>query len=823
MGLPVEINPLFVSSTGGYQVGRSLRFRNSATAYLSRSPASAGNQQKMTFSFWVKRGQLGVSRGIYCSGASGSGATQGGAFIQFQTTDTLTVNQQTNNAYDWILTPTQVFRDPSAWYHIVVGIDTTQATASNRVLMYVNGVQVTSFSAATYPTLNLSTKFNASGATNFGATIDAGAVYFPFDGYLAEVNFIDGQALTPSSFGAYDTNGVWQPAKYTGTYGTNGFYLPFSNTSSTATLGNDFSGNSNTWTVNNISLTAGTTYDSMIDSPTVSASSSNYAVLNPLTNGSYTTLSGGNLNTSGNTVTNNGNSRSSFAFTTGKWYAEFTVTGVNSTYPQYGIMQSSDAQSPNNAAPQAGYGSILNSVAYRADGTKTIANTSSAYGSSYTTNDVIGIAIDADNGAVYFSKNGTFQNSGVPTSGSSKTGAALTWTGSSVELVIAIAEYNGSGSATNFGQRPFTYTPPTGYSALNTYNLPAATIKNGAQYMAATLYTGTGASNAISNAVNGVSFAPDFIWLKSRSGIADHALMNTVVGATLGLSSNNTSAEFNQSANFSSFNSNGFTVQGTSTSYNTNGSTFVGWQWKAGGTGVTNTSGSITSTVSANTTAGFSIVTYTGTGANATVGHGLGVAPSMIIVKNRSSGVTDWAVYHSNLTSAAYYLWLNSTQAQASSAIIWNNTAPTSSVFSIGTGSQVNGSSNSMVAYCFAAIRGFSAFGSYAGNSSVDGPFIFTGFRPRFILIKEISGTNAATNSWILYDTSRNTYNVSVATLRPNTTGAESTSSGAGGNELDILSNGFKPRTTWDGINESSGTYIYAAFAENPFNSSRAR
>jgi hypothetical protein len=294
---------------------------------------------------------------------------------------------------------------------------------------------------------------------------------------MADINFIDGQALTPNSFGTFNGLGVWQPIRYGGSYGTNGFYLPFSNNASTTTLGLDFSPQGNNWTTNNISLTAGVTYDSMTDVPTLtSTTAANYCVMNPLTTGSFTTLSGANLNTLGNTSSDNGNSRSTFAMQTGKWYFETTLTANNvSTYPQLGIMTSVDGNRPNNASPQAGYTSgLINptlSVIYMADGNKQINASASSYGASFTNGDIIGVAIDSDNGAIYFSKNGTFQNSGVPTSGASKTGAALTWTGGTVEHVFSIADYNGSATATNFGQRPFSYTAPSGFLPLNTFNL----------------------------------------------------------------------------------------------------------------------------------------------------------------------------------------------------------------------------------------------------------------------------------------------------------------------------------------------------------------
>jgi len=345
-------------------------------------------------------------------------------------------------------------------------------------------------------------------------------------------------------------------------------------------------------------------------------------------------------------------------------------------------------------------------------------------------------------------------------------------------------------------------------------------IPNGRTVMAATTYTGTGATQVVSNAVNGVSMQPDLVWLKIRSGAANHILIDAVRGYDKYLGSNTTAAEATSTDQFTSFNSNGFTLganSGAGGNTNQNGSTYVGWQWNAGGSTVTNTSGSITSSVRANTTAGFSIVGYTGTGANATVGHGLGVAPSMIITKVRSTSGADWSVYHTS-TGNTKSLFLDTTAAPTTSANFWNNTSPTSSVFSVGISGGTNNSGNTMIAYCFAAVAGYSAFGSYTGNGSTDGPFVYLGFRPRFVMFKRTDVANA----WLIYDTGRNTDNVVNKYLFANASDAENTGSGSS-DLIDFLSNGFKVRCSNAAENASGGTYIYAAFAENPFKYANAR
>ena len=336
--------------------------------------------------------------------------------------------------------------------------------------------------------------------------------------------------------------------------------------------------------------------------------------------------------------------------------------------------------------------------------------------------------------------------------------------------------------------------------------------------MAATLYTGNATVRSISNGSNntiGKTFQPDFVWIKSRGPTAwSHELFDALRGALNYLSTNLTAANQVEATSLTAFDSNGFST-GVWAPINGSGESLVAWQWNAGGSTVTNTSGSISSQVRANPTAGFSVITWTGTGANATVGHGLGVAPSMII--NKPRGVVDnWISWHTTLGSTGY-IYLNLTNASATGASVWNSTLPTSTVFSVGTSSNINSSGQTMVSYCFAAVAGYSAFGSYTGNASTDGPFVFLGFRPRWLMIKNSS---SAGDDWILFDSSRDTYNVTNLNLRADTSGVESTQSA---NYLDFLSNGFKIRGTSAGTINAAQTYIYMAFAENPFKYSLAR
>ena len=779
----------------GYNLTKSLRFRSSASAYLSRTPASATNQKTWTFSAWLKRGTISTSE-----------------ITLFGKADTyISVNSNQLNANfnsggsNYFITSSAVLVDPSAWYHVVLVLDTTQATAANRASMYVNGVKITSFATSTYT--NMAQNYNAAINTAAAHAIGRYSGATPgayLDGYLAEVNFIDGQALTASSFGSFSgTGGVWQPIAYSGTYGTNGFHLTFANTTSTTTLGYDTSGNSNNWTTNNISLTAGQTYDSMNDVPTLtSATASNYAVLNP--NDMYsgmTAPSNGNLTF---TSAVSGINRATIAPSSNKWYFEVTFT----TIPAAGTICCGVKSAVNNnlAGGLGGNSGTTNEFSFGSTGYTLNNNANTYQGITFANGDVMNIAFDLNAGYIWFGKNGTWISSGNPATGANPVFTTLTATGGYAPAISNNYTYSNTTNI-NFGQQPFTYTPPSGYVALNTYNLPTPSIAQGNNYMDATLYTGTGASASITNTA---SFKPDLVWIKSRSAATDHKLTDSVRGVTKGLISDTTGAETTDTQGLTAFNSNGFTL-GTDTNYNNSGATYVGWQWQAGaGTSGSNTNGSITSTVSANTTAGFSIVTYTGTGSAATIGHGLGVAPSMIIVKARTS-VVGWPVYHITNSNTSYLL-LNATDALNTAPTVWNNTDPTSSVFSEG-GSSGTGSYSS-VAYCFAPIAGYSAFGQYVGNGSATGPFVYCGFQPKFILIKSND-----VGDWVLVDTRRNPYNTVTNQLAPSLVSAETTTAGL---YINALSNGFQVVGTGGGTNTNGIRYIYACFASNPFKYSNA-
>ena len=756
------------SGASGYNLTRSLRFRSSASAYLNRTFTTPTSSTIYTWSSWVKRGTLSTTQ--YLFGASTT------TNFGFNSSNNLIVTLNGTTA----ATTTAVYRDPSSWYHVVYVQNGSAQT------IYVNNISVaTGTTANTVFNTAIAHQLAAANTTNY------------FDGYLAETNFIDGQALTPSSFGSTNAlTGVWQPAAYTGTYGTNGFYLPFTDnsaltTSSNVGLGKDFSGNGNYWTTNNISITAGVTYDSMTDVPTLtSATAANFATLNPLNSYSVTVVNNGNLNLS---LADTGGARTTFAtfgLTSGKWYWEVSVTTVAGTYyPSIGV-NTDLTLSPANQSGISALGFM-----YMANGQKYNIGALAAYGSAFSSGTVVGVALDMGAGTITFYNNNTSQGTA--------------FTGITGTAVPCFSGYNSAACAVNFGQQPFTYTPPTGFVALNTYNLPTSTIVKGNTVMDATLYTGNGGIQSVTNAA---AFKPDLVWNKARSTANSHVLEDSVRGATKGLYSDSTSAEVTNTDFLQSFNSGGFTV-GPNALVNQSSATYVAWQWQAGqGSSSSNTNGSITSTVSVNASAGFSVVTYTGTGSNATVGHGLGVAPSFIIVKNRSSAL-DWPVYTSYYGINAT-LALNTTAAGAAAANYWGSALPTSSVFGVGTSTNNNGSGNAMLAYCWTPIAGFSAFGSYVGNGSADGAFIYFGFRPKFVMFKRTDSTS----DWVIVDSSRGSYNINSSNLYADLANAEDAA-----NSFDFVSNGIKLRSTAVNSNASGGTYVYAAFAENPFKNSLAR
>ena len=774
-------------SAGGdfypYTIDNSARF-NGSSDVLYRTNDVADDATRGAISIWAKRSKLTSDQILY--------STWGNGYIYFQANDTINIYDSTSGMQ---LITTAVYRDTSAWYHILLLLDSNNATASDRQKLYINGIRVTAFS----------TENTATSASNFYifgnvTTNDinigryASAQNLHFGGYVAQACRTDGTHYSSETdFGQFK-NGVWIPKDLSGlTFGTAGWLLDFGNSGA---LGTDSSGNGNNFTSSGL-----TSSDQMLDTPTNS-----FATLNPLASSARTTLSDGNLVSLGNNSTEDSVDYSTIAVTSGKWYWEETVNAISSaaSYPCVGVARI--IQQPSNGKYTGD--STGGGVGYFRTGAVHKEGSSVATYATFTTNDVIGVALDVDNLQISFYKNGTLQGT-------------VTGLTSSIYYMSNTNYYN-SQTTTNFGQTSFAYTPPTGYETLCTANLPEPVIGPNStttsdENFNTVLWTGDQSARTIT----GYGFQPDFLWTKCRSTAESHRLHDVVRGGNgtvlYELNSNETSAEGTDTL-VSGFATDGFTIAAGGNSPNVSGRTYVGWAWKANGSGVSNTDGSITSTVSANTDAGISVVTWTGNGVtNATIGHGLGVKPAMIIAKSRSV-VGDWRVWHSGLSGAGYYLTLNQTVAQGNSTSVWGTSpAQNTTTFTIGTNSDVNTSSATYLAYCFAEVEGFSSIGSYTGNGSADGPFIYCGFRPAWIMFKS---STQAFNHWYIHDTKRNTYNLADARLYPSSSGPEGTGGGYG---VDINSNGYKIRNTDSGWNSSGVTYIYMAFAEMPFKYSVGR
>ena len=787
---PVSVHNLYTytGNGGGQQIGeiqkpmslfnldRSLRFRGSASAYLNKTPASASNRKTWTWSGWVKRGQLNPAsyNALFSSATNGSNTDL--SCLRFST-DTLQffAANGTNSAVT-----TSVFRDTSLWYHIVAVLNTTGV--ANGFTLYINGVQqsltYTSFTADLQPSINNTVPHN------IGAQLDSGSGrLFYFDGYLADVYFIDGQALAPTDFGTYDGNYYWTPKAYTGTYGTNGFHLEFEDFSAAtaAAIGKDTSGNGNNWTPNNINLTTpantNTSWDSMTDVPTLtSTDTADYCTLDPLTASVPSTIKDGNLQITGTMTGTAMAVVGNMPVSAGKWYWECIPNGTNSTGIA-GIITSSVVLT---TAVGAGWLTGQNYYFYFQNGNKSINGTSSAYGATFTTNDIIGVALDLDVGTLTFYKNGVSQ--GVAATGI--TGAYVPFTYDSSAGSCSI------NWAFNFGQRGLKY-PVTGYKALNSYNIAEVT---------------------------GDLESPDFVWIKSRSASGDHALFNSVTGVGKYLRSNSNLPVATDVNSLIQFNKNGFLL-GNSTAANTLSTTYIAAAWKMSATTATNNNGNVSSQVRANTNAGISIATFTTPASgNFTVGHGLGKIPSMFILKT-TSGTDNFYVYNKNFdTPTTYYLQLNSGSVILSSASLWGSTNPTLDVVTLGVGGGIAANATGII-YSFTDIEGFSKFGKYISNNDPNGPFVYTGFRPRWLIVKRAVVTAGSTGGWFMYDAARNTYNVMDKYLFAEGTAGENTLA-----VFDFTANGFKIRSNNVHVNTTAGdTYIYMAFAEAPFKFALAR
>ena len=898
------------SAASDFEVERSLRFNDDDSAVLTRTPSGAGNRKTYTISAWVKRCNIGGVHPIFARYTANNDAGFLGLYI---------------NSDDYIyfsgwstvnLKSSRLYRDPTAWAHIVLAVDTTQSTSTDRIKLYFNGELQTTDSYNAF-SQNADTGINEAVEHRVGNYNPSGGNFF--DGYMAEINFLDGYAYDASYFGETNAEtGQWIPKKYTGSYGTNGFYLNFSDNSGTTatTLGKDSSGNSNNFTPNNFSVSAGLGNDSFEDTPT-----NNFPTLNPnhaFLNGSSSTAENGNLQWNGQS-NNQAGCPATMAFPkTGKWYWEVKLLSSNSNF-SFGITPATYSNTTNPVNPTGAIG-------YAAYGSKAVSGVETpGWAASFSSSDNIGAALDMDNNEIKFYKNNSLVGTISLVSGYEDI-EYLAWIkGDTATQLIQ--------GAINFGGNGFVYTPPTGFQALNSANLPDPTILLPNKHFNTLLYTGNGGTQSIT----GLDYQPDWVWIKRRNGTNSHQVYDAVRGAGKNIRPDLTNAEVDQTA-FNSFDSNGFELDGGTNSHNASGNTYVAWNWNAGNTdgktytvkvaspqnyqfdnfatnavtldlaeggtyifnmddssnashpfsigtaangtvytsgityfldgvsktyseytsgfysattrrlhftvpasapvlyywcsvhsgmggqintnstlGSSNFDGAIQSTVKVNASAGFSIVKYTGTGSTTNIGHGLGVTPEVLIVKNREDN-NGWNVYHigngGNTPAQNFVISLNSNAARIDQTSNWNDTAPTSSVFTVGTSNGSNGSNDDMIAYCFSEVAGYTKFGKYTGNGSTDGTFVFVGFRPAMIIIKNIS-TN---QNWRIFDNKRSPFNTVDKPLTPDSNGAESTA-----DDIDFVSNGFKHRSSGNKVNSGGKTYIFLAFAEAPFKNARAR
>ena len=800
------------SALGSAKIQKSLRFDRADSAHLTYTPASASaDRTKVTISAWVKKCQINEGEYNIFHGGTTSNDRDHLRFYTGSGFDNISWAARVGGSWILELYTTAKFRDPSAWYHIVARCDTTNGTAN----IYVNGTEVTDFTTSVKPSGSQNLTFFDDVEHQIGERGYSPSNTY-MNGYMAEMNVIQGQALDASYFGFTDpVTGIWMPKRYEGTYG-DGFYLDFSDNSSTATLGIDKSPNGNDFTLNNFNV-----HDSVKDTPTNA-----FCTMNLLDKsaGTQLTTTNGNLRV----YTSHGfrTMRGTLGVSSGKWYWEARLISWASSF--IGVTGGDEditgtgrgAETSNSATIRQNTGNL------RTNGSD------ASYGNSQVNGDILGFALDMDNGKFYIAENGTWYNSGDPANGTNAGKTGLTGT-----VFPSASPYDGKSCYFNFGQDDtfdgnetsqgntdgnghgkFKYAPPTGFLSLCTANLPAATsILRPQRHFDTLLYTGNGSDD---RDVTGLEFKPDFVWIKNRDDYDWHQLVDVIRGANKTLWANTSDGEDTDNSNghVNHFIEGGFNVTaGASGNTNINGEDYVAWCGKAGGAAVSNSDGTVTSSISVNREAGFSIVTYTGNAtASQTVGHGLGAAPNMVITKRRSGG-DNWQVYWNSQgsgqsTSRNGFLNLSNTMNNPAHVDQWGGAVVTSTTFPLGASDvSNNGSGDTYVSYCWTGIPGYSKFGEYTGSGNTDGTFVHCGFRPAFLIAKKIN----VADSWMMWDSTRDPDNImhhrNSTEYYPETTSVSSSSS-----QCDFLSNGFKWRGTSNDTNGDEDNYVFWAFAEQP-------
>jgi len=849
------------ASAGGgdfydYQIANSVRMSKSAGSTLKITAGTPTSSDTFTYSWWWKRYNVTDtatnSTLVFCAG------TGGGTYVFFTFTNSSTMQANfnfTGGGYgDSRLTTDMLFRDTASWYHCVLRCDSTQSTASNRVRLYVNGVEPSYSSASVQTAVSQNEDFgfmNESGVVqSWGGISGVGTGSEGVDVQLADVILCDGQSYGADSFGEFK-NGVWKPVDPSGlTFGNNGYYLKFESSSD---LGNDSSGNNNDLTAANLS-----THDQMLDTPTFNSDSNggNFATMNPLISGSSSPALGeGNLMLDSFSGSDISGSLANFALppSSGKWYFECFINSPNSgdNYPFIGLTATTYSQSATMGVSQRDLSINLGTGGSEKNETYVGSITTDFTGvSAYADNTVCGVFVDMDARKLWYAKDGVFTNSGNPQDG---TNPNYTWT-NNVPLLphfVSFSSY-GADSVLNFGQDGtfagnvtaggnsdvtgygnFKYDPGD-YKALCAGNLPIAEEIDPAQtdddypqkLFSPLIWTGDGTT---SRAITGLGFQPDWLWFKSRSSAFSNRVYDTSrgIGSTGGkrLFSNTDGAETDQTSgqDISAVGTDGFTLGASSNLYtnDTNsGGLQVGWFWRAnGGTTSSDASGDITSVGQVDPSGCFSIVTYTGSGTqNQTVAHHLSQAPIAALFKRRD-GTKDWMFTAGTTYMNTRYMYLNDGAAAQSGLYNSGRTFSAnagSSLMTLEGATEMNGSGYSMLAYFFSNCEGYIKVGEYVGNANANGTFVYTGFKPAFVMVKYVGSGE----SWVMLDNKRDGYNPTNKNLRANNEYAESSGSTY---DIDFLSNGFKPRTTWEGLNGSGYTIVYLAMAENPFKYATAR
>jgi hypothetical protein len=771
-----------------YQIARSLRFRPGASTQLTRTFATPTSRQKMTLSVWLKNSNHNTDTYVFDASPS-SGAN--GEILRF--TGSSIYLYEYWGTYGFQVQTTPLFRDPGAWMHYVVAIDTTQAVASDRIKIFMSGVRVTSFSLTNWPAQNYIFSYYGQAAT--GHII--GRPWFTasswYEGYMAEVYYVDGQQVDPSSFGQFDpVTGAWGPKKYSGSYGINGYYLDFKDNSSLAALGTDRSGNGNNWSVSNFSITAGPSNDSLVDVPTNYGSDTgvggqvrgNYCTLTSL-------LGGGVVPVNGNLEVNNPaaswiGAGATFALTSGKWGFEGAGPVGGNAYIEIGFrMASAVGLFPSNylGAADGGY-----SWGFIQGGTVTGTYFNNVAGPSlsgtFNINTPAQAFVDVDAGKMWFGVGGVFAGGGNPAAGTSPT---YTFTPGTPLIPGLYAD--ASSAAINFGQRPFTPALQSGFKAICTANLPDPVIKNPSKYFDVVTRTGAGTGGSVTS----LGFQPDTLWSKTRSNTVDHYLFDSVRNFTKILFPSLTDPEDGTNLLAVAPLPNGYSY-GSYVGIDGAGRGFVEWLWKKG------------------VLPGIDVVNVPLASA-AAIPHALGVKPAMIIIKSRGGTGTNWFTAHRSLGDNMNdnVLVLNTTQANQLIAGCWGG-EPTATQFYAGNTVMVPNSN--FIAYLFAEVPGFSKFGSYYGTGTAEGEVVWCGFRPRWVMVKSWG----VAGNWYILDGARDQFNPVLKFLSPNTAAPEGSTA-----IVDFLATGFKLRIAASDPNTNGQKYIYAAFAETPFKYARAR